>query len=220
MSIDSSHADAKIGPRPLRLLIYDRTCRGKKALPGLSHAWQAGSWLYAGLRRLDGAHGAASWAEALEWLATFRPERPLAEIQYWGHGKWGGARIANEVLDRSALLPEHPLGERLRAIRARLVPTGEALWWFRTCETFGAVAGQDFARAWTEFFGCRAAGHTHIIGFHQSGLHLLAPGQSPSWAADEGIARGTPQEPLEALRSSRSAPNTITCLQGRIPKGY
>ena len=199
----------------LRLLIYDRTCRGAGLRPGLSHAWRAGSWLYRGLGRFDAARAASCWDEALAWLAALDTAQRIAEIQYWGHGKWGCARIADDVLDRSALQPGHPLRARLVAVRERLAP--DALWWFRTCETFGATAGHDFARAWTDFFGAPAAGHTYIIGYYQSGLHRLAPGCAPHWADDEGLERGTAAEPEQALWSERHAPNTITCLQGHLP---
>ena len=51
-----------------------------------------------------------------------------------------------------------------------------------------SAAGHDFARAWTDFFGSRAAGHTFIIGYWQSGLHTLAPGAS---AACRACSNGT-----------------------------
>jgi hypothetical protein len=205
----------------LRLLIYDRTCRtGRALLPlGLSHAWGAGSWLYRGLRRLDLARGVSSWTEALDWLATVRPPLPIAEVQLWSHGLWGAPRVGVEPLERDALREAHPHHRRLCAVRERLDGSG-ALFWFRCCETFGAQLGHDFARAWTDFFGCRAAGHTFIIGFYQSGLHSLAPGCSPSWSPVEGLQRGTASRPETALPSRPGAPNTITCLHGRIPPGY
>ena len=76
----------------LRLMVYDRTCVGARAPVGLSTAWGAGSVLYRGLGRLDGTFGATSWDDALGWLARFEPSRPIAEIQYWGHGQWGSPR--------------------------------------------------------------------------------------------------------------------------------
>lgn len=202
----------------LRLLVYDRTCRGRPGLPGLSHAWQAGAGLYRGLRRLDGVLGAESWQEALAWLATEGADRPVAEVQFWGHGKWGEARIGQQILDRSSFAPGGEHRAAFEALRSRLVP--DALFWFRTCETFGARPGQDFARALTDFLGCRTAGHTFVIGFHQSGLHTLAPGAEPNWALDEGLAAGSVDEPLRALPSRPWAINTITCLHGAIPRGY
>jgi hypothetical protein len=204
---------------PLRLLIYDRTCVGRRWLPGLTDAWRVGSRLYGALGRLDGVCGAGSWGEALDWLGAFQPEARLGEIQYWGHGRWGNARLAGEVLDEAALRPGHVHHQRLRQIAARLLPGPEGLFWFRTCETFGGARGQAFARAWTRFLGCRAAGHTHVIGFWQSGLHSLLPDQEPGWPVDEGLPPGAREPPIGA-RSRPGAPNTITCLHGRVPAGF
>jgi hypothetical protein len=199
-------------PPPLRLLIFDDTCRGRPGLPGLSHAWKAGRHLYRALGRLDAGHPSVSWADALDWLGTFRAGAPISEIQFWGHGRWGEVRIGGEVLDASALDVEHPLWPRLDRIRKRLVPGQDALWWFRTCDTFGTARGQDFARAWTRFFGCRAAGHTHRIGIWQSGLHTLSPGARPTWSVDEGVTPGGAAAPSRA-----GLPNTVSFLHGHIP---
>jgi hypothetical protein len=203
--------------RPLRLLLYDDTCRGRSPLvPGLTHSWIAGWFLYRGLGRLDRAQGARSWEEGLRWLATVEPGRAIEQIQFWGHGKWGNARIDGEKLDVSALWPGHEYHHLLATIRDRLVGP-DALWWFRTCETFGAEAGQRFAREWTDFFNCRAAGHTYIIGPWQSGLHCLRPGEVPDWSVWEGIDEGTPEEPVKALWSTANAPNTLSCLGNSHP---
>jgi hypothetical protein len=204
--------------RGLRLLIYDRTCGGRAGLPGLSHAWGAGRHLYRGLGRIDAGFGAASWSEALDWLAGVRATRPIGEIQFWGHGRFGCALIAGEVLDLHALSPGHPLHERLARIRDRMLRGRDGLWWFRTCETFGGTAGHAFARAWTQFFACRAAGHTHVIGVWQSGLHALLPGAEPTWSVDEGLAASASAP--AALPSRPGAPNTIHFLSGRIPPGF
>lgn len=201
----------------LRLMVFDATCRWPR-LP-LSRAWRAGRWLYQRLGRLDLAFGATGWEEALGWLAEAGGAAPIAEVQFWSHGRWGLALLGGEVLDRQALRPEHRLYPRLRAVRERLA--GErALWWLRTCQSFGASAGQGFASALVDFLGCRGAGHTHVIGFWQSGLHSLRPGQHPSWPEDEGVARGSAAEPLQARHSWPGAPNTITCLHGRVPAGF
>ena len=199
-------------------MVYDRTCRGPRLLPGLSHSWWAGGHLYRWLGRIDAVIGASSWGQALAWLAAVEPHRAIAEVQFWGHGKWGLARIGREPLDRGVLDSGHPYRGRLEAIRERMQPEG--LWWFRTCETFGALPGHDFARAWTDFFGGRAAGHTFIIGPWQSGLHLLRAGAEPHWSISEGLREGDPRAPVRALWSRPGAPNTITCLHGRVPDGY
>lgn len=207
--------------RPLRLLVYDRTCSGAAPLvPGLSRAWWAGSGLYRALGRLDRARGVSSWAEALDWLASFGAGSGarLAEVQFWGHGRWGSARIGSEVLDASVLDEGHVHRERVRRVAERLLPGEQGLWWFRTCETFGTSRGQAFARVWAAALGCRVAGHTFVIGAWQSGLHSLLPGAEPTWSSDEGVP-GT-ADPRMALPSRPRAPNTITCFHGKIPAGY
>src|SRR6185295_12580281 len=112
-----------------------------------------------------------------------RADRPISEVQFWAHGKWGRLYLERQVLDRGALAPGHHLHAGLSALRERLAPG--ALVWFRSCETFGATAGHDFACGLTDFLGCAAAGHTFIIGYWQSGLHRLEPGMKPAWSATE-----------------------------------
>jgi len=206
---------------PLRLVIFDRTCAGPRVwgapTPGLTTSWEVGARLYASLGRLDASFGAATWREALDWLCAHEPSRPIAEIQFWGHGRWGEVLIARDPLDVGALSSTSPHHAALSALRARLVGPG-ALWWFRTCETFGKARGHAFARAWTRFFRCRAAGHTYVIGPWQSGLHSLGPDDEPRWPIDEGVRPDDP-EAKTALWSTPFAPNTITCLAGRVPRG-
>jgi hypothetical protein len=193
----------------LRLVLYDRTCLG------LTASWRAGSWLFQKLGRFDAAYGAGSWDEGLSWLAGTHPARPVREIQYWGHGQPGRLLLNRAPLDRTALDRQHPLHSLLAAIRGRLVPD-ESLWWFRTCLTFGGEPGHAFARDWTRFFGAPAAGHTHVIGPLQSGLHVLRPGEVPGWPVVEGVST----RPSLLPRWIRpGAPHTITCLHQRLPRG-
>lgn len=196
---------------PRRLMLYDRTCRGRGPIPGLSHAWSVGGVLYKRLGRIDAWRGVSSWAEGLDWLAA--SPHPIAEIQFWGHGEWGGLWIDDELLTATALTPGHPLHPRLAAVKERLVGGGRALWWFRSCDVFGTQTGHDFARAWTRFFDCRAAGHTYTINILQSGLHVLEPGAEPTWSITEGVVPGL----AHAAESSIFAPRTITCLHNSIP---
>jgi hypothetical protein len=205
---------------PLRLLVYDRTGYGPKLRNQLSAAWKAGSVLYRGLGRLDAAFGAAHWKEALDWLGRVEPDQPIGELQFWGHGRWGRVLIGEEPLDREALSLGHPLYAGCVRLRERLLPDARALLWWRTCEAFGAKTGQDFAQALAEFFGCPVAGHTYVIGFWQSGLWRLMPGDKPDWSMTEGVALGTAEAPEKALGSSPRAPRTISCLHGRIPDGW
>ncbi len=201
----------------LRLILFDATCKRRFGF-GLSSAWRAGTLLYSGLGRADASFGTTSWADGLAWLASFAPGRKIREIQFWGHGKWGRLFVAREFLDSGAYRQGHEHHRALCAIRERL--TGDALLWFRTCETFGANAGCDFAQRTSDFFGARSAGHTFVIGYFQSGLHLLRPGTSPHWPAHEGLSQGNAEQPLRAFASSPAAPNTITCLDGRIPEDF
>jgi hypothetical protein len=203
--------------RGLRLVIFDKTCVSG-AGGNLSHVWRGGTALYSLLRRIDAAHGAASFEEAWRWVASVERDRPIDEVQFWGHGKWGRALIDRESLDRSALSPRHRLNPLLCAVRERLGP--EALFWFRTCETFGASAGHAFAAAWSDFFGARSAGHTFIIGHWQSGLHSLSPGRAPHWSPREGLVSGTPDRPERAAWSGRKQPNTVSFLTGAVPESW
>lgn len=204
--------------RPLRLMIYDRTC--VKRGVGLSTAWSAGSVLYRGLRRFDAALGVKSWEEALSWLARHAPSRSIGEIQYWGHGRWGRVFVDNDVFDANALQPGHPLHASVLAVRERLVPNGEALVWLRTCEAFGANVGIDFAQRLADTFGARVAGHTFIIGAVQSGLRALAPGCRPTWSAAEGLAEGTADAPLRAHGSGLHRPRTVSFLSNEVPASW
>lgn len=204
---------------PLRLMVYDRTCVKNRGL-GLSSAWSVGANLYRRLGRFDATRGVRSWHEAITWLASFEASRPIAEIQYWGHGRWGRVLVGSDVLDASALREGHALHASLRAVRERLVDGEEGLVWLRTCEVFGARIGTDFAQSLADFFGAKVAGHTFIIGAIQSGLRALAPGCRPTWSAREGLAEGTPDQPVRALWSAASHPRTITCLANEVPRTW
>lgn len=202
---------------PLRLMVFDRTCHDEARFVGLSTAWSAGARLYRALGRLDGAFGITSWAEAFDALLGVDPTRPIAEIQYWGHGRWGRAMVDRDVFDAAALREGHPLHARLAALRERLLPEAGSLFWFRTCETFGARRGHDFASRLADHLGARVAGHTFVIGATQSGLHGLHPGRTPDWSAAEGLAEGTPEDPRRAAWSGARQPNTISFLHGAVP---
>jgi hypothetical protein len=193
-----------------RLLVYDRTCR--RGRRGLSPVWATGARLYQRLGRIDASRGVASWDEALAWLVG---HDAISEIQYWGHGHWGCALVGRDVFGVDTLAH---YADELAALRERLSPN--ALWWFRTCETFGARAGHELAMRLADALGARVAGHTYVIAFQQSGLHGLYPGMRPDWSVDEGLADGTPEAPRRALWSRPWAPRTITALTGRVPEAW
>jgi hypothetical protein len=198
----------------MRVMVYDRTCVRTRG--HLTPVWATGGALYRGLGRIDAAHGVASWDEALAWIAA--QEAPITEIQYWGHGTWGGAWVGTDLLDANVFRETHRLHAGLVAARARLAP--DALVWFRCCHTLGARAGIDWAERLAEFLGARVAGHTYVIGFHQSGLHGVAPGVRADWTADEGLSEGTVDAPLRARSSRPWAPRTITALHGEVPAAW
>ena len=198
----------------VRLLIFDNTCRGQDGRLPLTWAWSGGQHLFRGMRWLDGSRGVDSWEEALTWLA--QQTEPIAEVQFWGHGRWGRAMVGSDVLDARVLQQDHALNPLLQQVRERLVGP-EALWWWRTCETYGALPGQRFAEQWSSFLGCRSAGHTHIIGVWQSGLRGIRPGQTAWWEPGEGLLDGTPAQPKRAQTSRPGAPATISVLSSTVP---
>ena len=191
----------------MRVIVYDRVA------PTLSRIWAAGSRMYRAMRGFDAIHGVASWDEALDALAG---HESIAELQYWGHGKWGRVLVGDDSLDASDLAGYRRA--KLEAVRERLAP--EALVWFRTCEAFGARAGHEFAERFADFFGRRIAGHTYVIGFHQSGLHAIAPGMRADWDPTEGLVDGTADDPRRALASRAWAPRTVTALHAKLPKRF
>jgi hypothetical protein len=224
---------ARSAQNGLRLMIYDAEA-GKSGTPFLPFVWRTGGGLYRLLGRFDAYQGFGTWFAALEWLVEVGAPAPIAEIQFWGHGKWGYAVMGTQHFNQRCFTDSDWQG-RLRAVAARLIhrdSLGDAMsdpaldattpigWWFRSCETFGANAGQRFARDCADFFGCRVAGHTHEIGYYQSGLHSLAPGEDPYWESDEGIAEGTPQDPRSSVKSRRKRPNTVSCFDGQVPDGW
>lgn len=176
--------------RGLRVMIYDATWHGSKPDQWfLTTSWIVGGLLYRALGRIDEVYGATSWLDAVAWLNAVDQGREIAEIQYWGHGRWGRVMIGTDRFDARALDDgTHPMHDDFRAISARLTPA--SLVWFRTCMTFGTQVGQHFASSCARFFNCRVAGHTYVVGPLQSGLHSLSPGEAPSWPVVEGVARG------------------------------
>lgn len=197
----------------LRLLIYDGNQKAGEAL--LRSSWAAGARLYRSLGRIDRFVGARSWREAFAWCAA--QPAPIAELQFWGHGRWGHALLGDEALSQASFSEGHAHRRGLHALRDCLLPDAQSLVWFRTCETFGASRGHAFAKTLTRELKTRAAGHTHVIGTLQSGLHGLRPGAEPHWAPSEGLARGTPDAPDAALPSHRNAINTVHFMTSSVP---
>jgi len=223
--------------RPIRLVIFDPTDTQSAALarararaatpdgralgsPGLSPIWRAGTVLHRLTGAADASLGATSWSEALAWAAdTSRARgRPIGSVQIWGHGGWGSMALGKTALDAAALRPDHALAAPIDALRGCL-DGPESLFWMRCCSAFGHSIGQRFAEALALRLGCRVAGHTHIIGFFQSGTHSLRPGERAGWPVDEGVLREDGRA-TGARWSTRSAPNTVSCLSLGLPEDY
>jgi hypothetical protein len=200
----------------LRLLIYDGNSKAGET--PLRTSWAAGARVYRAMGRIDRFIGARSWPEALAWCAA--QNDVIAELQFWGHGRWGRALLGDEALAQASFENKHPHQAGLAALGERLLPNGDSLVWFRTCETFGASAGLAFAKTLTRTLRTRAAGHTYVIGALQSGLHGLVAGAEPHWPASEGLARGTPDAPEAALSSSATAGNTVHFMTGAVPPAW
>jgi len=218
----------------LRLMIYDTSDRKavskalKKAAPdpfdslidsldidlGLSHSWWAGGLLFRKLRRFDHVAGFDNWADALAWVASVGGAKALREVQFWGHGSPGKVWMKNSPMTKRAFEDPNFFGP-LMQIKDRL--TTESLLWFRTCATFCAVRGQEFAVEWANQMNCRVAAHTYNIGLFQSGLHSLGPGETPRWPATEGISEGTPDNPQVLRWSMPWCTNTVFALQSHLP---
>jgi hypothetical protein len=203
----------------------DGTARGRL---GLSPVWRAGATLYGGVGAAHSTHAASGWTEAIDWALgeVSRTGRPLGSLQVWCHGGWGSVRLGDSRLEEATLAAGHPLAGRLDALRDALAGARDAdggnaglpLVWFRCCSAFGHH-GRSFAAAAADRLGCRVAGHTHVIGLLQSGLHSLVPGAAASWDATEGV-RMREGRAVAALGSSWRAPNTVTFLETSLPAGY
>lgn len=216
----------------LRLVVFDATdsprdhVRGaisEGAAPrsiGLSPVWWAGTWMHRLRRVADATLGARSWDEALGWAASTAEmqKRPIGSIQFWGHGTWGCMLIGKTRLDHGAIATGQPMASTVDRFRSHLAGP-EALVWLRCCSAFGGQRGRTFAGQLANRLGCRVAGHTHVIGFWQSGTHLLRPGESATWSPREGL-RLEGDRVVSALGSSPTAPHTMTCLGIDLPAGW
>lgn len=196
-------------------MIYDKT---KWAGEQLISSWWAGGQLYKFFRKIDVCVGVESWDEALDWLINVEPTKKIEMIQFWGHGSPGAIYINGEVLNTNALRTNNPLYSKMIKVRSRLAK--DATIWLRACSVFQGTRGAFFSKRWAQFFGCKIAAHTFVIGPWQSGLHTLVPGQEPYWPLDEGVAQDNGYSGSGSQMSGPFKPNTIFCLRGDIPKDW
>jgi hypothetical protein len=166
--------------------------------------------------RIEHVAGVASWEEAAAFVEAVSSSEPIEEVQYWGHGRFGRVLVDRTALDARSLQSASP-ARFFALLRERFAPGERSLFWMRTCESFGAEIGRDFASRLSDFLGVSVAGNTHFIGFWLSGLHGLRPGATPTWSSSEGIEKGTPEAPELGVWSTPMCPRTIHCLEGSVP---
>ncbi len=134
--------------------------------PGLSHAWSAGGLLYRALGRIDAWHGAWSWTQGLDWLLEVSARWPIAEIQFWGHGRVRGGLWIDE--ERASPSPRSSRGHYLRDRLARL-KTGSCRA-ARRCggsaarDVFGTQRGRDLRARGRGSSAAAPRACTHQIG--------------------------------------------------------
>ncbi len=211
-------------------MVYDRTDDARILIPrivrrtdgtaagtgGLSKFWRLGGVYHRAALRAHAVFGATSWHEALGFAATTAEtmSRPIDELQFWGHGGFGFMLMDEEPLSAHSIQDQH--SALVHRLKAQLRPS--SLVWFRCCSAFGSADGKHFAKRMAAALGAGIAGHTHIIGFFQSGLHLLRPFAEPHWSDDEGVERNAQGAAQGARESSIRGPNTITALRMGLPR--
>jgi len=215
----------KLEKQSIRVMIYDSTTLkdGWDGLKedGLALSWKWGAVLYKLRNKVDLVIDATNWKGALTLLLILSAGKKIEEIQFWGHGRAGAAYIGTDRLDIADLLAGQQEEVRSLLLQLKGRMTNDSLIWFRTCATFCGEIGHAFAYELAQLMECRVAGHTHIIGPWQAGLHTLSPNDKPYWSLEEGIAEGTPRRIRKHLWSIPfKSPNGISCLTSEIPEGW
>jgi hypothetical protein len=149
----------------MRVFIYDKT------QSWLTASWWMGSLLRSIRKGRDEILSVESWDDMVKQL---EPLSGVKRVEYWGHGSTGSVSCDHRRL-RANVLP---------AVK-HIMDGPESLWWWRTCNTFQAQSGRDFAQHCVDALDCRVAGFQNIIWMWQSGLQVLRPGEEPDWD-DEG----------------------------------
>lgn len=140
-----------------------------------------------------------TWDEVCEFLGKFDVGH-FSEIQYWGHGSMGRAVLGGEALQ----------AKHLKMIGVSLKSNG--VLWLRCCAVFGGKIGKQFAANAAKVCGRTVAAYTYNIGYFQSGLHAIRPGEQPWWGDNEGV--GTDGK---SIGSGRTCPNTIRFFNQYLP---
>jgi len=172
-----------------KIILYDKNDAG---IQGLS--WKIYSKIRFGWKSI----GVKSWAEASIELNKLGLNL-IDVIQIWSHGVPGNVYIGKQIIQDSFIETLKPLVNK------------NSLIWFRSCDVFFGLAGQQFAKKMIYKLGCRIAAHTRTIGFPwQSGLYSCGPDRMPYWV----VETGTPKE------SSRNDAHTIFAGSMSFPSNW
>lgn len=175
--------------------------RGRDTDPA-SWAMARGAFLYD-----PDVHVAAhNWNGVFDQLERLLPtiKGPVEQVQVWGHGNVAAPRIGKSLTTKQLINLANLLGPYL--------DEASVVWW-RMCYTFKGAKGKAFARQGADLFGCLHAGHTHETSslpwlIFQSGVRVIRPGDTPTWADKEGG------------KSALWKPRTILATKMQIPKRW
>jgi hypothetical protein len=121
-------------------------------------------------------------------------------------------------LDIRWLRGSHPMTGLMRSVAEHF--TSDSLIWFRNCSMLAGEPGQRIIKTMAELAGCTIAAYTYKIWYYHSGLHSYDPVAVMEWELDEGIKKGTFEDPADTKWSDPWSPNTIRCVQWWIPEGW
>lgn len=177
----------------MRLVIWDDNDGVR-----LGNIWEFGArGIYR--HKFDYSMWGYTWDEVCEFLGRFDVGH-FREIQYWGHGK-----IASAILGGEAMRAKH-----LRLMGVALKPDG--LIWLRCCSVFAGKDGKKFATNAALVSGRAVASYTHKIGYFQSGLHAVRPGEIAWWKDTEGLGKDG-----KLIGSGKNCENTIKFKEQFLP---
>lgn len=187
----------------MRVTVYDKNPGVGISQWGLKTSWLLGCWIQKLFGAVDEYYGAASWDEAMAWLAS-RPA-PIASIQYWGHGSPGVIWLAQMAMN---------IDKFIETVKSKVVP--ESVIWWRVCSSFQGTRGHAFSKRLANELNCTIAGHTRLIGPMQGGLHTRKPNTEPSWPVTEAEL---PDSIWKSLGIDLGN-NCILCTTTKVPKGW
>ena len=98
------------------VLVYDAACRGPGPTRWLGRAFAIGRHTHALARPWDLVVPARTWSDAIDGVLAGCEHAGIADLQYWGHGKWGRVLIGADSLDGDAISPGGPMHDRLSLI--------------------------------------------------------------------------------------------------------